>query len=246
VALAGCAPFSSILGLPVALPDIPDPWAETFAPLQCRLAYPGVTGGTAEMSVRWDQGQHMLEAPKASWMPVIGEPRAAGLTLPPCGGLFPYDLDREGVLRLQWVRGPPARLLLRLWEAVGARPWFNGERFCREAELRLDDPWLLDTERVSRSILDGTFRVTDIRSLPVHEYRLSLGAGCWFAESPFSAVYEADARGDVVMPLGDGFHRIYRLSSPRRWEVMVWGGDFLLLERGADAGALLPDPMPEG
>jgi hypothetical protein len=96
---------------------------------------------------------------------------------------------------------------------------------------RLDDPWLLDSRRIVQSILDGSFRVTDIRARAVHEYTLSLGAGFWFAESPFSSLCEADGRGDVVIPLADGFHQIFRLSSSRRYEAMVQGGDVVLLQR---------------
>lgn len=223
--LAGCPWFGGEIRIDVLLPDPPAVWERTFPSLHARLIRPGSPSGGGP-GRRWGESGHAIFLVRGNCVPVLAEPLANGVTLPPCGGLFPSDLDEDGRLPLRWQRGAGVALLLRLVEA--GFDDFNADRFCREIEERFPDPWELDGPAAAVRILSGTFRATDLKPLPARILALPLGRGEWFAESPFSPVFPADEKGEVSLRLTIGTHRLFELDGPGLWRVGVGERDVVL------------------
>ena len=227
--LAGCRLLGLDLELTVALPAPPAQWIATFPPLEARIRFPG-RSGAEELQCPWNSPEAVVDAARGSVIPVAARPAAPHGALPPCGALFPDDLDESGALRLRWERGFAADLLLRLLEGGVDISCFNARRFCREIEERFADPWQLDEAHIVQRILEGSFRVTDLEELPGREVVVPAGPGSWFTESPFSELWEADPGGNVAIRLTWGCHRLFRLGGGWSWHVAVSEDDIVMLE----------------
>jgi hypothetical protein len=180
----------------------------------------------------WTAGGAAVAVAKGAAVPVTAQPLMPDRPLPPCGALFPDDADAQGRLRLRWERGFAAHLLLGLVEKGVDIDGFNARRFCREIEERFEDPWELDAALILGRILEGCFRVTDLKGLPEREVLVPVGGGSWFTESPFSAVREADQDGSVAVSLSRGCHWLFRLGDGWSWRIAVGEPDIVMLECG--------------
>jgi hypothetical protein len=98
----------------------------------------------------------------------------------------------------------------------------NVTRLCSEIGQRAEgDPFCLDEGRIVESILSGSFRVTDIRPLPMREFELLLDAGLWFTESPLCAPLGTNGAAALRLSLTHGFHKLFHSTEPIHYDIYV-------------------------
>jgi hypothetical protein len=226
-----CEYLSQIQNLTIELPRLPAPWKERIRLDAFRLSYIDEHGGLYTRVIDGGQRETEIETIKGFVIPVMAEPLARGLKLPPSGGLYPIDREDERCLALSWKRGVVCSILLELASREIVLDCINTERLCREIEARsCGDPFRLDRVGIMESLVSGRFRVTDIKPLPSREISFCPGAGVWFTESPFSLLYETETDEILHLTLSYGYHHLFDRLSQNRYDIQISEEETIILE----------------
>jgi hypothetical protein len=208
LALASCALAGQDLAVDIRLPPFPDAWrlAEFWElrvergglgslPILARpgdalsLSLPRRSSAYVYCSATFGEGRSLpfgavwpqQSLPSDTGLPGLALPLTAG------GGFaaaFGALLDRGGI------------------DAAG----FNLERFGREAEARVEDPWTLDLSALARSVAGGSFRADSLRECPetsAARLRLppALAGATLVPASPWAEALSVAADGSLTLAL---------------------------------------------
>jgi hypothetical protein len=213
----GCALLPGGQAERVRLPELPPSWLLRFPGLSCRLEWPWTDGTVRTRSLACWPAEAVVELPRAAPVPILAVPIHAGVELLPAGGVYPPD---DPPLALSWSDGPVARCLLRLAAAGCDLSLLNTGRLLREAAaLELEDPWHLDSGRLSAAISAGSLRVTDLRASDLRPVRLSLPPGLWIRDCAAAPALASD--GSLLLPAAEGFRRLFHSELALRVDLFV-------------------------
>jgi hypothetical protein len=99
---------------------------------------------------------------------------------------------------------------------------FNTERLYNEILSRIpDDPLKINKQNIIDSVLSGSFRVTDIKTLDEKALEIKLDTGIWFTESPYSELYAITEPCEKTIPLTYGFHVLYNSYSKDYYNIYI-------------------------
>ncbi len=223
--LDGCGLFSAEMSVEILLPPPPAQWAVSFPDLRITLLYPDGEGELREVQLPEGCGRACVAYSKKGNAPILAYPWSpqdyggiARGVFPPAGGLSPLALTgNEGgeTLALTWEDGPLAEVFLLLWKTGIDTSRINSERLAGYMRA-VSDPWIWDVNKIAERLAAGGFHAHDIDLLPAADVRLSGFEGDWFLESPFSAVFHADAEGFLDLPgIRYGAHCLFGPSGTR-------------------------------
>ncbi len=223
-----CSYFGPEQEIVLVLPDLPEPWKESFSALPFSVCFPGRQGSIERYLANADSCELALSVLKGACIPVTAYPLLGEIALLPAGALFSLDLAEDGRLLLSWDQGFTASLLLDIFAAGVEIETINTDRLSLEIVDRTSNPWTLDRNAICGALLGGEFRVTDLKFLPVVDCLLVVGDGFWLTENPHTPLFEADTEGTITLPLTWGYHRIFSCSSPVQYEVQVGPEEILI------------------
>ncbi len=223
--LDGCGLFSAEMPVEILLPPPPAQWAASFPGLRFTLLYQDGEGELGEVQLPEGCGRAHAVCSKKGNAPILAYPWSprdhGGIergVLPPAGGLSPLALTGNGgggTLALTWEDGPLAEIFLLLIKTGLDTSRINSERLARYMRA-IADPWDWDVNKIAERLASGSFSAYDIDRLPAVDARLSGFEGGWFLESPFSAVFHADAEGFLDLPgISCGAHCLFGPSGAR-------------------------------
>jgi hypothetical protein len=232
--LTGCSLFSRDLVVRICLPELPAQWGASFSSYEWQLCFPAPKGGLATRSLAGTLKEAVLALPKQRNLPVSARiVLSSGLRLPPAGGVYPLDMEADnGKLQLSWENGMLADLLLKLIAAKVDITTLNSRRLAEEIWVRSGgDPWRLDMDGMAAALAADLFTIYAIRHLPTCSVKVCPGAGCWFLESPWSVLQEADEAGGLeLVDLPAGRHLLFAQGGGTAY--LLWAtveGEVLLL-----------------
>jgi hypothetical protein len=195
------------------------------------MSYPGWVH-VIETAPAFSLPETPLLVRKGLFIPILMQPTADNVDLPPAGALYPLDSSGGHRVQLNWEEGPLCRLLLKLISEGIDIETINIERLVEEiGERALGDPWKLDWEAIGSALLSGSFRSSRIRRRPERTVVLDAREGLWFTESPFSPLYKSRPGAGLELSLPLGFHRIFHASSKLYLEIQVGENDTAVVQR---------------
>jgi len=220
----GCDFYSEYNSIHVLMPEIPGHWYRRFGEIYFTLYYPDINGEMITSVLAPGENECTINLSKIMNCPIIVQPYGAGFTLKPAGAVYPWHMDmQERVLHVTWEHGFTARLLKECYEIGFDISRFNAQRLMSEINDKSEgDPWKLDFHYITEKIAGGNFRVTDIKPLPVKDFRLAAGKGSWFFLSPFSTVFTIeDGELFCFENIPSGNHRLLRLDSEQWYDIFL-------------------------
>lgn len=107
----------------------------------------------------------------------------------------------DAVAHLDWEKGPLVSVLYELVRNGFSLSSFNVKRLFSEAEERLDNPWMLDKDRLRFALTSYDFSVYDIAERESFSVSIVFPPGNWVSDAPFfNGVFSG--AGNVVLPVG--------------------------------------------
>ncbi|MBN1837981.1 MAG: hypothetical protein JW820_19140 [Spirochaetales bacterium] len=215
--------YQTDIQMQLELPELPGHWLECFGEPGWLIVVPGT-----ETSLQIPPGSPAvpcIRLPKLQHQSVLAFPTPCDpCVLPPAAGVFPLDSSGDGrVLTLRWEQGPVGEILQRLLRQGLEVEALNVPRLCREILARSpQDPWALDLDGAAAALVSGSFRVTDLRSLPCRVIELELAPGRWFLESPFFVpTVQTASSPTLTMPdVPFGLHSLFEVEAG--WVADLW------------------------
>ncbi len=205
-ATTGCELYGPNRRVLIEAPVLPPAWATAFGSIDYELTWFDVDGAEnrallscADAETRGPGGESdgapalIVELPKLPVVPVVAAPIVAGHSglLRPAGAVFPRGLRADGAISLTWHEGFIAQTLLALAGSGFDISIINVPRLSDAIWNRSGhDPWLLDRDRILRSIQTQTFRSDAIR--PTVSYPVSLRVLPATPSSPLDAAKTTD------------------------------------------------------
>jgi hypothetical protein len=220
----GCPLFSPYECLILELPDIPGHWEQRFEEITFSIEYPDISGEKEVLFLPPGVSSCEIRVPKKRNWPVVAQPCGDEFPLSPAGALYPWHVDKNNrVLHLYWEHGFSALVFLECLGKGFDISCFNARRFMSEVLKRSEgDPWRLDFSCVAEQLTSGSFRVYDIKKLPVRDVSLSLTAGDWFFSSSFSPLVHSNGEAPCcIEDIPSGFHRLFHPIAPVWYELFV-------------------------
>jgi hypothetical protein len=223
--LGGCSVRGPVASVDVVLPALPAPWTDRFARREAVvIAY---DDGCPVMAYEgpWTQ-QVPLQIAGGSPIPVLVVPICDTFPLRPAGALI-VGYPEGASVRATWHDGVVATIASVLGTRGVDLRGFNWLRLATEIRKRgPPDPWDLDLDRIAVRIVEGSFRVTDLRVREKVTVEIDLDPGLWFTDSALGPMVDSPA-----FELAPGYHRLFHASSPRQLSLMVGEEETVVLER---------------
>jgi len=112
----------------------------------------------------------------------------------PAGSIYPVNISGNSI-SLSWLNGISAQVLMDLLtktnqpaeEAQRFCNYFNWKKFQTEFAKRVDEPWLIDKEKITEKLCTGSFSVSVFKEAKTYE-----------------CVIQHDSLGWICPPYGDG------------------------------------------
>lgn len=236
-------PWGARPQLEVVLPPSPDAW-KPFGKLSYLLVLPPEAAGGEARTLQWDAGgpPPRLSLAKRCNLPLLAYPLLAGRSdlLKPAGALYPISLDERGRLRFSFRDGFLAGLLFPLSGETDLLASINASRLGEEIwERSQGDPWIIDRERILKTLAYGTMRSDRITPLPAYDLTIRPVTGGWISADPFRAPVEAED-GAAALALGSlplGVHHLLRAgpaasggAAPECLDIEVSGTGWLWMD----------------
>ncbi|MBN1413397.1 MAG: hypothetical protein JW969_21320 [Spirochaetales bacterium] len=164
--------------------------------------------------------------------PVLAFPVIENYSLPPLGGVYPYELmdPTNGVLSLTAEKGLVAMLFFDLREGGLDHVSVNYNRLVREIDERAAGrTWDLDYREILERLSLSDFSVYDIDFLETREVNLQPGPGLWARDKDFYTRFEVSGEeGSLTVTLPKGFNRFFNLNNAGVMEVYWEDADVIV------------------
>jgi hypothetical protein len=205
---ASCALAGQSLAVDIRMPPFPDAWRlADFWELRVER------GGLSSAPILARPGDAFsLSLPRGSpaylyCSAAFGEKRSLpfGAVWPQQG--LPSDTGPPGLALPLTAGGGFAAAFGALLDRGGIdAAGFNLDRFGREAEARVEDPWTLDVAALARSVAGGSFRADSLRESPETSAErlwlpLELAGATLVPSSPWAEALSVAADGSLTLPL---------------------------------------------
>jgi hypothetical protein len=207
-----CVFFGTETEIVVSLPELPGRWGHH--PEYRYLEYPAVEGITAQC-VTLEQFPLEIRISKLKNIPVILRCEESRVS---AGGVFPEDLDTDGVLHLSWVKGPLCEILLQCLEAGGTVDDLNVGKVQEELLSKGEgDPWSVDRDRIFRDLFFRNLTSRSFRKLPCHAIEVPAEQGVWLRGNPFHPLPVWEDGFLYLGPLPEGTWSFIHEDSGNKW-----------------------------
>lgn len=210
--LQSCVFFRTETEITVTLPELPGLW--NHHPEYRYLEYPALEGIAAQC-VTLEQFPLEIRIRKLKNIPVI---LRCGDSCVSAGGVFPEDLDTDGVLHLSWVKGPLCEILMQCLEAGGSVNDLNAGKVQEELLfIGEGDPWGVEQERIFRDLFFRNLTSRSFRKLPCHNIQLPAEEGVWLRGNPFHPLPVWEDGLLNLGPLPEGIWSFIHEDSRNKW-----------------------------